>query len=576
MASGWTAGAGLAGRGAAVVVLTALVALPATARGDDWLAHYPSCAFGDVGARGGGTTLLYPRPGLPAVVAAGERLVVRVRLPAPLTPPPGIQQDRARVGWSLSLVGQGRVLATDPADRADHRYRLRVADVRPDSGSSMVYRATVMVPRWAAPGTYDVEVGAPGGRDRITAAVRILEPDAAPRVAVLSVAPPANRDTALALGRTLAELPVDVWVVAASSHLAAALSEAGPGPRSEPLAAILHLPVHGTSSVPATGGTATSSSAASPADDPQGPSGLPVVLRVGGGLLRLGDCGGAARAPFERAVTGLAEEPGSGPVRAISAADLAAVPTAHYRLLGEPGPDRALSTEGVSVVVGEIGLRLHNPDRVPRVFSLIVPIDGRSTRAEGGTLAFWPATAFARPDALASLAARLTIAPGRSARITRPRGAAPSLAIAATPAAAASGQVVTWRAVADGSATVHWQLAEDTTATGTRAAERYVALGRHEVHALAITRDGRSAETLAVIEVETVRRVGYDCAMAGPAVGVPSPSGENRADGHLGTAHGVVGGAGRRPNLGRQVVLMVALLLVRGRRARPRSLRSTA
>lgn len=171
------------------------------AHADDWLALYPECAFPSDARALGRMAVLYPRPGFPAVVEAGDRLVARVRVPSGLTPPPGMQQDRALHGWSAELTG----LTGERIDDLENRYDLRVIDVRPDGGSSLVYRASTRIPAWAAPGTYSLHLTAPGGSESLPSSVRIVESGATPRVA--AIAGDRTYDAAWATR------PADVWVV---------------------------------------------------------------------------------------------------------------------------------------------------------------------------------------------------------------------------------------------------------------------------------------------------------------------------------------------------------------------------
>lgn len=186
---------------------------------NDWLVAFPLCAMGDDAFQGGETRVLYPRPGLAALLHGGETLVTRVRLATPLTPPPGHQQEKALRGWSVELLG--RALPLDA--RAEHRYSLRVSDVRPDSRAGLVYRASIPVPPWVAPGTYDVRIKAPGTREHMVAvaSLRVLPPGAEPRVERL---PSDVTREQLAL---LAHTPVDVWFGEESEALRSPLQGEG-------------------------------------------------------------------------------------------------------------------------------------------------------------------------------------------------------------------------------------------------------------------------------------------------------------------------------------------------------------
>ena len=181
--------------------LALLIGSPSPLRAD-WLVHLPVCAMEapHVPTR---TRLVYPRPGLPALVRPGEVLVARVQLPVPLTPPPGLQQPKALRGWRAELLGQGHVVEGP----AEHRYDLRVEDVRPDADRTLVYRARVRVPPWAAPGTYALAMDTPGSTRRVAVgAVRVVAPGARPILRRLPAAPPGADLTALR------DAAVDVWV----------------------------------------------------------------------------------------------------------------------------------------------------------------------------------------------------------------------------------------------------------------------------------------------------------------------------------------------------------------------------
>ncbi|MEO0323735.1 MAG: hypothetical protein AAF447_12315 [Myxococcota bacterium] len=182
--------------GTLVLVLWALA--PAERAQADWLAALPPCADATL-PEGPSLVLAYPARGLPALVEAGRALRVYVRVAAPLTPAPGIQQARALRGFHARLEGTG---AGDEA--ADLVYRLRVRDVRNARPRGRLMRATVRIPPWTAPGSYDLVVGAMrSGTTRVRAAVRVLARGATPRLAALPAGVPPE---------ILRVAPVDVWV----------------------------------------------------------------------------------------------------------------------------------------------------------------------------------------------------------------------------------------------------------------------------------------------------------------------------------------------------------------------------
>ncbi|MBI2898431.1 MAG: PKD domain-containing protein [Deltaproteobacteria bacterium] len=96
------------------------------------------------------TAIAAPTRGAPLVAAPGDRIVADLVLRLPLTPPPGVQQERALNGF--------RGTATGYADLGERpTYPLQVTMIRP-GGPGTSYRATLELPPWMAPGVYDIEV----------------------------------------------------------------------------------------------------------------------------------------------------------------------------------------------------------------------------------------------------------------------------------------------------------------------------------------------------------------------------------------------------------------------------------
>ncbi len=190
-----------------LVVMAALVLHSATARAD-WLRQLDPCAVAGRERQPGRAEVLYPSVSRPALVAAGQPLVVRVHVPAALTPPPGHQQEPALHGWSAELTADNSVLIGN----AEHRYGLRVADIRPDGASTLIYQATMPVPRWAAPGTYTLRFTSPWAPARtIVGAVQIMDPEQPPRIALARL-PEDERGDADFVAR-LRALSIDAFLV---------------------------------------------------------------------------------------------------------------------------------------------------------------------------------------------------------------------------------------------------------------------------------------------------------------------------------------------------------------------------
>jgi hypothetical protein len=182
-----------------VCVLSSVSASAAGVHADDWLAVWSACS--ERASSAPNLELVYPSERLPAICPAGDVLVARVRVPAALTPPPGVQQERALSGWSAELIGDGIVLGSVAVA---HRHSLAVISVRPDAGFSLVYRVRLALPAYVAPGSYALWLRTPFGDRRAERAVAVTSPGVAPRMAAV----PASG----LQGRALASLPVDVWI----------------------------------------------------------------------------------------------------------------------------------------------------------------------------------------------------------------------------------------------------------------------------------------------------------------------------------------------------------------------------
>ncbi len=429
------------------IVITWLAA--SAARADDWLLYAPECSFGPETGELGRMALLYPRPFLPAIVGAGEPLIVRVRVPSALTPPPGIQRERALYGWSASIDGDGVVLD----DRAEHRYRLRVADVRPDGPTSMIYRATLPIPRYAAPGTYSIRITAPGGSDSMRAAVRIVDPDQPLRVGRIGAL---DRDARAGLA-VLARLPVDVWLVAPSPALIGLFEGASPG--------------------------------------------LPVMLGVGQGaasvLIELDGANalGACGPFFDEASQAFAEAAGVDR----RALEIALPAPSLYAIESETRPlprgdevtiVREGSTLRVSTTLAPIEIGVVYPERPAGERDRAYAIDS--------DVAFVakPATQIVYAHARPSIVARSIVQ--SSARFAMIETDAALLEVDAEPSPVPSGRVVTLTARAADGALIAWQLDEDVSAIGSTVRQRLRHAGRHRVPVVAIAPSGAAGR----VEVE--------------------------------------------------------------------------
>ncbi len=459
-------------------------ALPGPVRADDWLALYPECGFGPEARALGRMALIYPRVGLPAVVSPGEVLTARVRVPSGLTPPPGVQKDRALVGWSAELVGQSARFG----EPAEHRYRTRVFDVRPDGQSTLVYRASVHIPVWAAPGTYGLRMTAPGGRDAVAGAVRILEPGTSPRIAFLSPAflegAPDEAEHAAAFLAAAAAASVDVVVGPANAPLLGVLAGA---PVGAPLPAYLAL---------------------------EAGSHLDVVLRVApGAVWHLGGCDDR-NAPFADQLAalerrrGLTSSPlsvGDLPSRGLLDREGAAVSL-------PAGPPVVVETDGVFNVTAGPGALAG----VGSVIAVHYPDDGRTLVVSGAEASYFPAVRVPMTGEVRSIVARFVLPPGASAELRRGPRQVPEARVTIVPAEVETGQPVhvSLESGAD-LALIGWRVEEDITLVGSSFDHAYRPVGEQLIDAFAISRQGVGAAVRGTARVET--REVHGCGACGIA-----------------------------------------------------------
>jgi len=470
--------------------LGALGVVAAPARGDDWLAVLPECA-GTPAAGSNGAALEYPRPGLPAVVHAGQPLIARVRMPVPLTPPPGIQQTRALRGYSAELLAPTPPLepnatgagtgADGDAGAAAHRYPLEVIAVRPDGASSLRYRVTMPVPAWAAPGVYALHLVAAGVVLQSEAKVVVLAQGATPRLRPL----PAEQDapeTSLPAG---ARAPIDVWVRSTGTRTG-----------------YLGAPILDT-------------------------QGLVAALRVGdAGLLVLSDCA-TAHLPFADEVAAVLGVERRSRLAAPPYAPQAGVPSLQLQRTSRPD--------------GGFELRAQSSQAIELAF--VLAADGRPLQVSGaGALELYPVSELPPPGRVPTLLARLQL-PGGAAetRLSRPatKVRPTPVQLELLPSPVPSGRPLRVRARrADGAAGPPPRLAlrfdERSTAFGSAEANhRFTALGPARVHALWILPDATAVARVEQVQVVTEAAVGC---------------------GVVATGHGH-GAAGMRPALGLSAAL---------------------
>jgi hypothetical protein len=483
-------------------LLLASCAIAAPVRADDWLAALPECAApsGASAARASGPAIEYPRPGLPAVVAAGQRLVSRVRLPLPLTPPPGIQQARALREYSAELRAltpelspSASVTAIAPTTTVNatarkaadvppaHRYRMEVIGVRPEGASSLRYRVTIPVPAWAAPGAYMLRLVAAGVVLPGEAPVVVLAQEALPRLRALAAEDLAHGEAAqLPEG---ARTAVDIWVRDESASVE----------RSD-MHTHLGAPV-------------------------LEPKGLVAALRVGNGLWVLGDCPGP-HLPFADEVRSL--------LRVERRARLAAAPVEAASPMQAQPPVDAVAVDTPAEPQHQLQAG-HTADgsssvraRAAQAFELsfLVRADGRPLSASAGTLELYPATELPAPGSATASKPPLLVArwllpvatEGALVQAAR-KVAVRALPIELQPSPVPSGHLLRVSAPAPGGNATPPLLAlrfdERSSAFGSgEASHRFTALGTARMRALAILPDGTAVSSSPTVEIVTEAAVG--------------------------------------------------------------------
>ena len=429
---------------------------------DDWLVDLRPCSEPDARASLGQMELVYPQAGLPAVVAAGDQIVARVRVPSGLTPPPGVQSERALARWSASLLGYGT-----PLDQpVSYVYPLSVTNVRPETGSSLLYRVALRVPAWAAPGAYALRLAAPGGERVAPFAVRVISPSSEPVFGACD--PPENLEQLRLASRRLQHMPVDVWIM----NLPDAIRRTwAPEPHDTDLAAIVIVDSGSPtfeSTVRVPEGTRTLTRC-----DPMGPprDSLPITMR-------------GSMAPS---------------------------------LEGEPSSWLHRTDENHLVVQGAATAT------ESRVLTFIVPSDGRATTIAGAEAIWWPASPVGPSGGSPSLVVRITVPPAARVTIDRGERMTSPLSIDWAPRLPAILENITLEARPATGPFVGWELDEGVTAVGARVSHHFQGAGEHSVFVQSISARGIASHASATVVVRRLTSTG--CAGCDVSRRPPDPVG---------------------------------------------------
>jgi hypothetical protein len=128
--------------------------------------------------------LITPRSDAPARLAPGELLAIEVEVATGLTPPPGIQEERAHRAFALALCADGLDLGAG----ARCCFALGIQNLRPLDAVSLRYRVEARLPGWLAPSRYDLSLRYPGGTVEAPGALLVARSAREPLPVALPVA----------------------------------------------------------------------------------------------------------------------------------------------------------------------------------------------------------------------------------------------------------------------------------------------------------------------------------------------------------------------------------------------------
>jgi hypothetical protein len=128
--------------------------------------------------------LITPKSAAPARLAPGELLAIEVEVATGLTPPPGIQEERAHRAFALALCADGLDLGAG----ARRCFALGIENLRPLDAVSLRYRVEARLPVWLAPSRYDLSLRYPGGAVEASGALRVVRSPREPLPVSLPVA----------------------------------------------------------------------------------------------------------------------------------------------------------------------------------------------------------------------------------------------------------------------------------------------------------------------------------------------------------------------------------------------------
>jgi hypothetical protein len=167
--------------------------------------------------------VLSPSAAHPAELAPGGLLTLEVEVATGLTPPPGIQDERAHRAFAITLCAEG----LDLGGGTRRCFPLAVTNVRPFDAASLRYRVVARLPIWLAPSTYDLSLRFPGGQAELVGALQVR---GAQREQLSGAARVTRRGAAIELEAGAAPGLVRVHVAGAGMALSGGSFEAFPLP----------------------------------------------------------------------------------------------------------------------------------------------------------------------------------------------------------------------------------------------------------------------------------------------------------------------------------------------------------
>jgi hypothetical protein len=336
-----------------------------------------------------------------------------------------------------------------------------------------VYRASLPIPAWVAPGSYDLELQAPGGEGVARDLVRVLPLGQTARMAFIADEEP---PTSLAV----AALPFDVWVRASWAPANEPGAETGERAIAGPPLLVLETLVAG--------------------------------LRANRALLTSGQCEGPfEQQRFEDELAGVLEREHRARVAAREWLAREAVERGAFRPL-DADAQRWPEASELTWTRATLVLATSFPSAIAEITALL-PRDLRLDVPEGAARELFPSAEIAASPATPARLERVHLSPGGAARVAAATAPTWRARLELPARAVESFATIPLRVLgAPARATVAWRFDERRTAYGPAAlSANFTALGHHRIDALVLAEDGSAQPLRGRLSVRTAQRSGCRC-----------------------------------------------------------------